>query len=274
MGVKAFHIGCIAVGEGNRPLVIPEIGINHGGSLTAAREMADAAFRAGARLVKHQTHIVEDEMSRAARDVTPGNADCSIYEVMERSALPEEEEREFMRYVEALGMEFISAPFSRAAADRLERFGVKAYKIGSGEMNHYPLLRHIAEFGKPMLVSTGMNDLRSIAKAVDILEAKGVPYALLHTTNLYPTPPGLVRLGGMQELMREFAGVPVGLSDHTKNNTACIAAMALGAGLVERHFTDRMSRRGPGKSGRRSMRRCWERQRPAISGRMCSWKEA
>ena len=79
---------------------------------------------------------------------------------------------------------------------------------------------------------------------------------------------------GMQELMREFAGVPVGLSDHTKNNTACIAAMALGAGLVERHFTDRMSRRGPGKSGRRSMRRCWERQRPAISGRMCSWKEA
>ena len=138
MGVKAFHIGCIAVGEGNRPLVIPEIGINHGGSLTAAKEMADAAFRAGARLVKHQTHIVEDEMSRAARDVTPGNADCSIYEVMERSALPEEEEREFMRYVEALGMEFISAPFSRAAADRLERFGVKAYKIGSGEMNHYP----------------------------------------------------------------------------------------------------------------------------------------
>ena len=245
MGVKAFHIGRIAVGEGNRPLVIPEIGINHGGSLTAAKEMADAAFRAGARLVKHQTHIVEDEMSRAARDVTPGNADCSIYEVMERSALPEEEEREFMRYVEALGMEFISAPFSRAAADRLERFGVKAYKIGSGEMNHYPLLRHIAEFGKPMLVSTGMNDLRSIAKAVDILEAKGVPYALLHTTNLYPTPPGLVRLGGMQELMREFAGVPVGLSDHTKNNTACIAAMALGAGLVERHFTDRMSRRGP-----------------------------
>ena len=245
MGVKAFHIGRIAVGEGNRPLVIPEIGINHGGSLTAAKEMADAAFRAGARLVKHQTHIVEDEMSRAARDVTPGNADCSIYEVMERSALPEEEEREFMRYVEALGMEFISTPFSRAAADRLERFGVKAYKIGSGEMNHYPLLRHIAEFGKPMLVSTGMNDLRSIAKAVDILEAKGVPYALLHTTNLYPTPPGLVRLGGMQELMREFAGVPVGLSDHTKNNTACIAAMALGAGLVERHFTDRMSRRGP-----------------------------
>ena len=245
MGVKAFHIGRIAVGEGNRPLVIPEIGINHGGSLTAAKEMADAAFRAGARLVKHQTHIVEDEMSRAARDVTPGNADCSIYEVMERSALPEEEEREFMRYVEALGMEFISAPFSRAAADRLERFGVKAYKIGSGEMNHSPLLRHIAEFGKPMLVSSGMNDLRSIAKAVDILEAKGVPYALLHTTNLYPTPPGLVRLGGMQDLMREFAGVPVGLSDHTKNNTACIAAMALGAGLVERHFTDRMSRRGP-----------------------------
>lgn len=96
-----------------------------------------------------------------------------------------------------------------------------------------------------MIVSTGMNDIRSIAKAVNIMEKKGVSYALMHTTNLYPTEPGLVRLGGMQALMKEFPDVPIGLSDHTLNNNACIAAMALGAKLVERHFTDTMDRVGP-----------------------------
>lgn len=243
--MRQVRIGDITIGESHVPLVIPEIGINHNGSLKVAKEMADAAHRAGARLVKHQTHIVEDEMCGMARHVIPGNADISIYEIMEQAALNEEEELELRQYVERLGMAFLSTPFSRAAAERLERFGVAAYKIGSGELNNYPLLRHVAEYGKPMIVSTGMNDVRSVAKAVNILERCGVEYALLHTTNLYPTEPRLVRLGGMQELMREFPDVPVGLSDHTRNNNACIAAMALGAKVVERHFTDRKSRRGP-----------------------------
>lgn len=240
-----FRIGNIEIGAGARPLVIPEIGINHEGSLAVAKEMVDAAHRAGARLVKHQTHICEDEMSAAAKKVIPGNADVSIYEIMQRCALSEEEEYELMQYTQSKGMVFLSTPFSRAAADRLEKFGVLAYKIGSGEMNNYPLIRHIAAFGKPMIVSTGMNDIASIARTVDILEAAGVDYALMHTTNLYPTDPSLVRLGAMQEMMRAFPGVPVGLSDHTTSNTACIAAMALGASLVERHFTDVMSRQGP-----------------------------
>jgi sialic acid synthase SpsE len=142
-------------------------------------------------------------------------------------------------------MLFLSTPFSRAAAERLEKFGVSAYKIGSGEMNNYPLLEHIAEFGKPMIVSTGMNDLKSIEKAVAILEKYGVEYALMHTTNLYPTEPYQVRLGAMLEMMQAFPGVPIGLSDHTLNNDACKAAIALGASLVERHFTDHMNRTGP-----------------------------
>ena len=148
---NAFKIGDIAIGQGARPLVIPEIGINHGGSLAVAKEMVDAAHRAGARLVKHQTHICEDEMSGAAKKVIPGNANISIYEIMERCALSEADEYELMQYVQGKGMVFLSTPFSRAAADRLERFGVPAYKIGSGEMNNYPLLKHIASFGKPML---------------------------------------------------------------------------------------------------------------------------
>lgn len=240
-----MHIGNIEIGNGARPLVIPEIGINHNGNLEVAKEMVDAAHRAGARIIKHQTHIVTDEMSSAAKKVIPGNSDRSIYDIMESCALSEEDEYELKRYTESLDMVFLSTPFSRAAADRLESFGVLAYKVGSGEMNNYPLLKHIASFGKPMIVSTGMNDLQSINKAVNILKESGVPFALLHTTNLYPTAPSLVRLGAMHEMMKEFPDVPVGLSDHTMNNTACIAAMALGACIVERHFTDRMSRIGP-----------------------------
>ncbi len=242
---SSFNIGNIKIGIGEEPLVIPEMGINHEGSLEVAKLIVDAAARAGAKIIKHQTHVVEDEMSHAAKKVIPGNADVSIYEVMERCALSEEEEYELKQYVEGKGMVFLSTPFSRAAADRLERFGVLAYKIGSGELNNYPLIKHIASFGKPMIVSTGMNDIASIKKAVNILEEAKVPYALMHTTNLYPTDPELVRLGAMQEMMDVFPGVPIGLSDHTLTNTSCIAAMALGATVVERHFIDVMDRPGP-----------------------------
>ncbi|MBE5900464.1 MAG: polyhydroxyalkanoate biosynthesis repressor PhaR [Lachnospiraceae bacterium] len=242
--MSCFKIKDIGVGDGYRPLVIPEIGINHGGSLEVAIQMVDAAKRAGARLVKHQTHVVEDEMSHLAKKVIPGNSKVSIYEVMEECALSEEEEKALFDYVESLGMAFISTPFSRAAAIRLEKFGVSAYKIGSGELNNYPLIEHIAGYGKPMIISTGMNDIEAIQKTVEIVERKNVPYALLHTTNLYPTKPEQVRLGAMQEMMEAFPNAVIGLSDHTCSNTACIAAMALGAKVVERHFTDHMERIG------------------------------
>ena len=127
----------------------------------------------------------------------------------------------------------------------MERFGESAYKIGSGEANHYPLIEHIASFGKPMIISTGMNRIEAIRKTVSIVEKYHVPYALLHTTNLYPTKPEQVRLGAMMEMHREFPKVPFGLSDHTLNNNACLAAAALGASILERHFTDRMERTGP-----------------------------
>ena len=243
--IRNVVIDDIIIGEDEPVLVIPEIGINHAGSLKVAKEMADAAHRAGARLIKHQTHVCEDEMSGAAKSVIPGNSDKSIYQIMDECALDEDEEREFKKYVESLGMLFISTPFSRAAADRLEGFGVSAYKIGSGELNNYPLIEHVASFHKPMIVSTGMNDIAAIEKTVNIMEKHGVSYALMHTTNLYPTKPEWVRLGAMQEMMKAFPGIPVGLSDHTLNNSACIAAMALGASIVERHFTDRMDREGP-----------------------------
>src|SRR5688500_2252657 len=207
--------------------------------------MVDAASRAGVEVVKHQTHVVSDEMSGAAKKVVPGNAKVSIYEIMERCALSEADERKLKDYIESKGMIFMSTPFSRAAADRLQKMNVPAYKIGSGECSNYPLLKHIASFGKPMVLSTGMNTIASVRRAVDIFEAADVPYALLHTTNLYPTPPHLVRLGAMVELGKAFPRAVIGLSDHTTDNIACIGAIALGASIVERHFTDHMYRVGP-----------------------------
>ena len=233
------------IGVDYPPVVIAEIGINHEGSLKTAFEMVDAAWKAGAEIVKHQTHIVEDEMSREAKKVIPGNASVSIYDIMERCALNEEDEIKLKEYIESKGMIFISTPFSRAAADRLERMNVSAYKIGSGECNNYPLLEHIAAFGKPMIVSTGMNNIESVRKTVKILEDYKVSYALLHTTNLYPTPSHLVRLGAMEELKQEFPNAIIGLSDHTTSNLACFGAVALGASILERHFTDSMDRKGP-----------------------------
>lgn len=233
------------IGPDHPPLVIAEIGINHEGSLEVAKQMVDAALRAGAEVVKHQTHIVEDEMSGAAKKVIPGNATVSIYEIMQRCALNEADEYALKTYVESKGMLFISTPFSRAAANRLESFNVPAYKIGSGECNNYPLLEHIAGFGKPVILSTGMNTIPSVKKAVAIFDAAKVPVALLHTTNLYPTPTHLVRLGAMQQLHEAFPDKVFGLSDHTLNNNACLAAVALGASILERHFTDHMQRTGP-----------------------------
>ncbi len=227
------------------PVVIAEIGINHEGSLQTAFAMVDAAQRAGVEIVKHQTHIVEDEMSAVAKKVIPGNADVSIYEIMERCALSESEEVQLKAYVESKGMIFISTPFSRAAANRLERMKVEGYKIGSGECNNYPLLEHIASFGKPVILSTGMNTIDSVRKAVAIFDKHQVPAALLHTTNLYPTPIHLVRFGAMMQLHEAFPDKVFGLSDHTLNNNACLGAVALGASILERHFTDHMNRTGP-----------------------------
>jgi N-acetylneuraminate synthase len=234
-----------SVGEEHPPLVIAEIGINHEGNLNTAFKLVDAAIAAGSEVIKHQTHIIDDEMSSAAKNVIPKNADESIYEIMERCALTEKDETKLKEYIENRGAIFISTPFSREAADRLERMNVQAYKIGSGECNNHPLIEYIASFGKPMIISTGMNSLESVEKTVKIVRKYNIPYALLHTTNIYPTPAKLVRLGAMQQMQMSFPDAVIGLSDHTTSNLACFAATALGASILERHFTDRMDRPGP-----------------------------
>ena len=240
-----FEIAGRKIGDDHPPLVIAEIGINHEGCLDTAIAMSDAAIDVGAEVIKHQTHVVEDEMSDEARNIIPGNADVPIYEIMERCALSELDERKLMQHIQARRTIFISTPFSRAAADRLTKFNVPAYKIGSGECNNYPLVRHIARAGKPVILSTGMNSIETIRPSVEILRKFKVPYALLHCTNVYPTPYNLVRLGAMNKLKEVFPDAVIGLSDHTLTNHVCLGSVALGARILERHFTDNMSRPGP-----------------------------
>jgi sialic acid synthase SpsE len=238
-----MRIGSRAVGPQEPPLVIAEVGINHEGDIHKALRMVDDAAAAGCECVKFQSHVVDDEM--IPNDVVPANADESIWDIMVRCSLTEDEERELKAAVESRDMVYLCTPFSRAAALRLERLGVDAYKIGSGECNNYPLVSLIASFGKPVILSTGMNDLASIDPAVGILRGAGVPFALLQCTSMYPTPYEKVRLGAIPALRERFPDAVVGLSDHSIGNYACFGATALGACILEKHFTSDKTWPGP-----------------------------
>ncbi len=240
-----MKIGNRVIGPNEPPLVIAEIGINHGGSLAVAKDMVRLAAGAGCEMIKHQTHIIEDEMTEEAKSIFPPNADVSIWHVMERCALSLTDEAELKRYTESLGMIWISTPFSRAAADFLETLDVPAYKIGSGEADNLPLIRHIARKGKPVIMSTGMQTIETIRASVAILEASGVDYALLECTNLYPSPPEIVSLQGVTDLRRAFPNAIVGFSDHSIGPEMALASVALGACILERHYTDTRYRIGP-----------------------------
>lgn len=231
------------IGEKHNPFVIAEIGINHEGDLNKAIQMVDDAYGAGCECVKFQCHVIEDEM--VPNDVVPGNASESIWEIMKRCALSEDEDIKLKSYVEEKGMIYMSTPFSRAAAVRLESMGVSAYKIGSGECNNYPLIEHIARYNKPIILSTGMNDLNSIKDSVAILHKHNTPYALLHCTSMYPTPYEKVRLGALKEIRDTFTDSVIGLSDHSIGNYTSFAAIALGASIIEKHFTSTREWPGP-----------------------------
>ncbi|MEK4027940.1 N-acetylneuraminate synthase family protein [Pseudobacillus sp. FSL P4-0506] len=233
------------IGVDYKPLVIPEIGINHEGDMKKAIQMVNDAYEAGAEIVKFQSHIIEDEMIPAAGNVIPGNAKESILEIMSRCALTLEEEKELKQYVESKGMIFLSTPFSRAAANHLESLDVDAYKIGSGECNNYPLIDHIASFGKPIILSTGMNSIESIKKSVEILEKRNVQYALLHCVSMYPTPYDKVKLGAIRDLEQNFPNAVLGLSDHSIGNYTCFGAVPYGARILEKHFTSNKNWPGP-----------------------------
>ena len=240
---QSLTIGDRKIGENYPPLVIAEIGINHDGSFEKAKKMVKNAFENGAECVKFQCHVIDDEMIQ--NDVIPANATESIWEIMKRCSFSENQEIALKNYVEELDMIYLNTPFSRAAADRLEKMDICAYKIGSGECNNIPLLTHIATFGKPMILSTGMNDIFSISKSVNVLKKANIDFALMHVTSMYPTPYEDVRLGFLHELKTKFPDIVIGLSDHSFGNYTCFAAIALGASILEKHFTSDKNWSGP-----------------------------
>jgi sialic acid synthase SpsE len=240
--MKEFRLGNRLIGDDQPPLVIAEVGINHEGSYDKAVAMVDAAAQAGAEIVKFQCHITDAEMIET--DMKPGDISPErLWDIIKRCELTAAEEVRLKAYTESKGMIYLCTPFSREAADRLQKMGVVGFKIGSGECNNIPLLQHIARMKLPIILSTGMNDLESVARSVKAIRDLDCPLMLLHCTSTYPSPYTQVRLGAIPQL-REAFGLPVGLSDHSMGIYTCLGAVALGASALEKHFT--VSRSWPG----------------------------
>jgi len=233
--MNTFRIDGRNINSDSTPYIIAEAGINHNGEFSKAIECVDAAIEARADCVKFQCRIAEAEMIPS--DITPGNiSDEKQWDITKRCELTEEEEKRIKNYCDKNGITYLSTPFSREASDRLEKIGVSAFKIGSGECNNFPLLDHIARKEKPIILSTGMNDIASIRKSIEVIKKYNCSLMLLHCTSLYPTPYNKVRLGSIQELRDEF-NLQVGFSDHSLGIYASLGAVALGAVVIEKHFT-------------------------------------
>ncbi len=244
--MKKFKIGKFTIGNDYPPIVIVELGINHNGNLDLAINMTDKAIDAGAEIIKHQTHIVDDEMSIEAKKIIPGNSKKNIFDIIKSTCLDEKDEKKLMNHIRSRKKIFISTPFSRAAADRLGKFNIPAFKIGSGECNNHYLVDYICKFKKPIIMSTGMNSIKSISKSVSIIRKHKLPFVLMHCTNIYPTAFNLVRLNCIEELKNAYPDAILGLSDHTSSINTCLGAVSLGARVLEKHFVDdRSKRKGP-----------------------------
>ena len=233
----------ITISDKNEPFIIAEAGINHDGEFEKAIELVDLAIDSGASAIKFQTHITDKEM--IPTDMKPGNiSEESLWDIIDRCVLDNKQEKSLFDYAKEKGILFFSTPFSREGADRLNELGVELYKIGSGECNNLPLLNHVANFKKPMILSTGMNDISSIKASVETILNHGVPLALLHCTSIYPAPPETMRLGAVTHLKDEFPDLEIGLSDHSLGISVALGSVAVGANIVEKHFTK--SRQWPG----------------------------
>ncbi len=241
-----LRIGDRAIGAGQPCFVIAEAGINHNGDAALAAELVRAAAAAGADAIKFQTHFPECEMLRDG--ATAAYVGESLFDLLTRTALTRTAHVELRDLAAKHGIEFLSTPFSREAADFLETIGIRAFKTGSGELTNLPLQQHIARKGKPMIISTGMSTTEEIGRTIDLVRRAGTAFALMHCTSTYPTPYEHVQLDCIAWL-RDRYGVPVGFSDHTIGSYMTFAAVATGANLVEKHFTTSRSLPGPDQQG-------------------------
>jgi len=235
--------------------VIAEAGVNHNGRLEMARQLVDVAVQAGADTVKFQTFKTENFMTRNAEKAeyqkeTTG-AEESQYEMIKKLELSEEDFKDLFAYAQEKGITFLSSAFDKGSVDLLETLGVPAFKIPSGEITNFPLLRYIARKKKPIILSTGMSTLSEIEEALEVLQKEGAKeIILLHCITNYPAKIEDMNLRVMETLRNAFK-LPVGLSDHTLGITIPIAAVALGACVIEKHFT--LDKNLPGPDHRASL---------------------
>ena len=240
-----IKIGNRKIGEKFKPFIICELGINHGGSLKLAKKMVDLAIKSGADAIKNQSHILDEEMIPEAKKIIPTNAKSSIYDVIKKNLMTFENEKKLKKYVEKKKRIYLSTPFSLEAARQLNNIKVKAFKIGSGECNNTPLIKEITKFKKPIILSTGMNDIKSIKKSVNILKKSKAQFALLHCISEYPADTKRLNLDFINVLKKTFPNVVIGYSDHSLGIIPSISAISKGALIIEKHFTDTKKRSGP-----------------------------
>lgn len=253
--VATIDIAGRKVGPGQPCFIVAEAGVNHNGSLEMARQLVDVAVQAGADAVKFQTfkaeRLVTPDAPKADYQLLTTDAAESQYEMVRRLELSEEAHRDLMAYCREQGILFMSTPFGEESADFLADLGIAVFKIPSGEITNLPFLTHVVGKGKPVIVSTGMAYLGEVEAAVSTIEKVGNrDFVLLHCVSNYPADPADANLRAMQTLATAF-GVPVGYSDHTPGIEVAIAAVALGACVIEKHFT--LDRNLPGPDHRASL---------------------
>lgn len=239
--LRPLAIGPRAVGAAYPCYVIAEAGVNHNGDVTLAHQLVDAAADSGADAVKFQTFNPENLAAagapKAEYQTRTTGAGESHRAMLEGLVLPRPAHVELQAHARARGIEFFSSPFDEECADFLLELGVPAFKIPSGEVTNLPMLRHIARFGRPMLLSTGMCDMVEISEAMDAIRSNGnPPVGLFHCVSSYPAEARSANLNAMRSLASAF-GVPVGFSDHTPGIDIGLAAVALRASLLEKHVT-------------------------------------
>lgn len=231
--------------------IIAEAGVNHNGSLVLAKKLVDVAVDAGADAVKFQTFKADSLVSKSAQkadyQMQLTSADETQYEMIKKLELDEHAHCELIRYCNEKKIMFLSTPFDHDSIDMLNGFEMQIYKIPSGEITNLPYLRHVGRLGKKVIMSTGMADLGEIEDALDILMLSGLPkekITVLHATTEYPCPIDEVNLKAMQTIRNAF-GIDVGYSDHTQGIEVPIAAVAMGACVIEKHLTLDRSMEGP-----------------------------
>jgi N-acetylneuraminate synthase len=245
MNSQILNLAGRKIGFNYRPLIIPEIGINHGGSLETAIKIVDEAKKCGAEIIKHQTILPDDDYSEESKNLKLNIlGKKNLFSLLKKLSLSAEKEFKLKKYVEKKSMIFLSTPFSKKGVDRLIKFDVKAFKVGSGEFSNETFVKYIAKFNKPMILSTGMHNLKEIDRVVVKLKRINNRFALLHCTSIYPTPDDKVRLNSILQMQKRYSRV-IGLSDHTNNCLSSFGAVALGACIIEKHFVDKKTRKGP-----------------------------